>query len=295
MPRIVGAQKAYLLIVLAVWACLSLANTAAAQTNLDDDPRYSQGLAAYLEGDFRLAQSHWLQSAKQKNSKAMFNLGLLHETGKLGGVDQAKAQRWFNLAGQNGYGAADYHVARSLIARGERQQAQKYIRRAAENGYGPAREMLGLSPQIKQKNSNTVAENASNINSHSNSDVNVEKSELSSAQAVISSAMAAPRQASRYLTEDWILSKDSEYWTIQILAFKELQRVQSFIDDHKIASNAAYFVEKTREGTIFKLVYGVFPSKQEADDARAKLSSSLKQHGPWLRSVASVKAIIAKQ
>ena len=96
----------------------------------------------------------------------------------------------------------------------------------------------------------------------------------------------------KYLREDWISAQNSGGWTIQILAFNELDKVRSFIDQNQLHRSAAYFVERGDGAVLYKLIYGSYASKEQADAARAALKPALRQHGPWLRSIASVQAAI---
>ena len=67
------------------------------------DQDYRDGLQAYFDNDYKQAQTFWLTSAKAGNARSMFNLGLLHEQGKIKGADPSKAYEWFELASKAGY------------------------------------------------------------------------------------------------------------------------------------------------------------------------------------------------
>lgn len=236
-------------------------------TNCLAGPGYSSGMAAYMKGDFELAQEFWLQASQHKDAKAMFNLGLLHSNAKIANASPDKADRWFKLAGKNGYAAADYHYAKQLIVRGAASaEVATYLQRAATNGSFPAKELLGINSEVAV---NEVAQ-----------------------QANSTSAKRAFTTTNDYLTEDWLRTRNSSTWTIQMLAFADETKVRNFIAEHNLRQDAAYFKEQTNNGVLYKLVYGIYDSKEHADKARNGLSSTLRQHGPWLRSMASVKRII---
>jgi len=217
---------------------------------------YSQGLQAYIDKDFQTAQTFWLSAAKKGDAKSMFNLGLLHEQSKVKNADIKKAYEWYQLAGDRGYAPADYHYAIKLLERGDRDMANTLFRRAADRGYAPAMAKLGRG------GSNKTVQRA---------------------------------DSSGFQTEAWINTKKSTYWTIQMLAFKEEKKVQGFINDHQLQSKAAYFVERSGGNVLYKLVYGAYKTKIQADFARQNLPSELKKHGPWLRSMESVQKIIKAQ
>ena len=236
-------------------------------SNASADSEYTQGMSAYIEQDYELAQSFWLQAAKNDNVRAMFNLGLLHQQNKLSNSDPEKARRWFRLAGQGGYAAADYHHAQWLLASGERSEAQALLQRAAKNGYSPAIAQLGDAAPLA----------ASKLDQQSPVKVN--------------GTGQTPMRLD-YLAESWLLSKPASAWTIQLLAFAEEAKVRQFIDLHRLHDKAAYFAEGPSNDRLYKLVYGEFDSKEQAEQARGNLKQALREHGPWLRTMASIHSVI---
>ena len=244
------------------------------QGKASDD--YKLGLTAYFDGNYALAKSHWLKGATQGQAKSMFNLGLLHEQSKIDDAQQDKAEEWFHLASKAGYSPASYHLAlRILQGKGSDEKASQLLRAAADAGYSPAIQYLGEGKKSVQK---VVVANTSAAN--------------------ISKAPQPKNRKSRskeYLSEPWILSKKPKYWTIQMLAFSEEVRVQNFIKQNKIKDKAAYFLETSNGKSLYKLIYGVYKTKIKADFARQNLDQSLKQHGPWLRSIESVQSVIKAQ
>lgn len=235
-----------------------------AATALADDD-YSAGMSAFIDGNYELAQAHWLKSAKSQNPRAMFNLGLLHDQKKIANANQEKAERWYRLAGEGGYAAADYRHATQLIATGaDKELIRPLLERAASNGYQPAKAKLmamgGGTASIGTEN-----------------------------QAVV---LSAKPQA--YLDENWILARKGSEWTIQLLAFQDKAKVREFIDAHRLHERAAYFVDDSQPVVLYKLVYGAFKNKEEATQARQNLTPALQEYGPWLRTLAGVQKIIKK-
>jgi len=230
---------------------------------------YQLGLKAYLEHNYEAAKLHWLNGAKQNDPKSMFNLGLLHEQQKIRDADSVKAGKWYRLAGKNGYPAADYHLATQLSKQeGQSDRVKSLLDRAAGNGYVPARQALGLKPMT------------SNVPLASKVPLNKKKlTQNNSARG-------------KYLDEAWIKTQNKTQWTIQILAFEELAKVKAFIDQHTLNRNAAYFTERTDNGILYKLIYGSYSSKEQADSARNRLSENLKEYGPWLRPIKDVQALL---
>lgn len=253
---------------------------------------YSEGVSSYIKGDYERAKNFWLKAADNNNARAMFNLGLLHDQGKILNADSDKARLWFKVAGQKGYASADYFYANRLTEqRAPMSEIVKHLQRAVDNGSYPASVMLAElmagenPPQLAQAPASTLFNEAF----------------LAADQSEKGGPVAAQQKIARYLKiehylrEPWILSKDATAWTIQLLAFREHAKLKKFVDEHRLHSSAAYFVEKTEQGPLYKLLYGVYENKDLAAHARNALSRGLKQHDPWLRSIGGVQSIIANQ
>ena len=217
---------------------------------------YQQGLDAYMQGDFSRAQLLWRDASKQeKDARSMFNLGLLHQFDKVADASPEKADRWFQLAAEHGYIPAAHHLGVQMLT-DRRGDGLAWIQKASDQGYLPAQRYLAK------------------LNGVSVSGLSATKSK--------------PLRS-----ESWISKQPSEQWTIQLLAFNELPKVEAFVAEHDLHQRVAFFREPSRGVMFFKLVYGSYSSKDAALEARDSLPPNLKSHGPWLRSIADVKSAIA--
>jgi len=230
----------------------------------DDD--YQQGLAAYIKGDYATAHGAWLKAAELKDPRAMFNIGLLHEQRRIANASSENADNWFIRASKHGYSAADYHLGMRWLAQGGMdEEANARLARASAAGYAPAKRRLGGQSTGQEKSADRTVEQQSRGGN------------------------------SKYLTEAWISAKPESSWTIQLLAFSDRIKVESFISEHSLERKAAYFAEKVSGEVLFKLIYGSYDSKDKAEFARQNLPNKLREHGPWLRSISSVQSVIVAQ
>ncbi len=263
------------------------------------DSDYSAGMKAYMSGDFDAAAGFWLKSSQNKNARAMFNLGLLHERGKLRNANAQRAEQWFRESGKAGYAAADYHLAHKLKVAGNADEAEQLLKRAANAGHVLAQEELGGSfnrPATQPKKylatrANPAQENQKPLASEKPL---AKQKPLANEKPVATQKPInkQPAQQRRYLGEQWIKVQPESAWTIQMLAFSDEAKVRNFIDQHSLHRHAAYFAEGDQAAPVYKLIYGVYDSKQEADAARASFTAVLKEHGPWLRPIKGVQAIV---
>lgn len=280
----------------AVYLCV--AQNVAAQTQ-PESPDYSAGMSAYMANDFEAAQNYWQRAAQANDGRAMFNLGLLHERQKVAGASAETADQWFQRAGNAGYAAADYHLALRREAMGMASEADGLFKRAAAGGYFLAQERLGIvSSQVPDSAATSsqasVSQGQPNRPTQAYGGAVVPSvSQQSALPSASTSPQPSPQNTARtYQRENWLLQQVAEHWTIQMLAFSDEAKVRNFIDDHGLHRNAAYFAERRGDAVIYKLVYGAYPSKEAADSARSGFTAALKEHGPWLRPLRAVQAVI---
>ncbi len=260
-----------------------------AQT-LANSANYSAGLSSYINGDFESAKQQWLLAAQANDGKAMFNLGLMHERQQVAGADSQRAEQWFRQAGNAGYGPADYHLGLLLQSQGRNSEGNRLLRRAADSGFILAQEHLGIEPDSAPVASSPATSVTQPVPS-------VVEPVISQNSPVGSVDSPTSYELSNrvYNRESWLLRQPSESWTIQMLAFSDEAKVRNFIDDHGLHRNAAYFAQATGGKIVYKLVYGSYATKARADEARTKFTSSLKEHGPWLRQIKAVQKIIEQR
>ncbi len=92
-----------------------------------------------------------------------------------------------------------------------------------------------------------------------------------------------------YHRRQWILQQDANHFTFQLMGSWDQVSVTDFIDKYKLMGDVAIF-ESDRSGqTWYALVYGVFESKEIAQQASNNWSEPLKGLPKWLRPFESVQ------
>ncbi|MEO0367744.1 MAG: SPOR domain-containing protein [Pseudomonadota bacterium] len=241
------------------------AQEASKAESISAEDHYLLGLDFYLDNDFESARKHWFHAAKMDNAVAMFNLGLLNEQGRVTNGGMSRALSWYRFAAGKGYMPASYHLAVTLLAANdEDEEGLNLLRQAATSGYKPA--VAKLSDYDDNSALRDLPDRVAG------------ESERNSIGA--------------YRTEEWLLSRKSSMWTIQLLAFEEESKVRAFIDDNSLHGGAAYFKDVSGSTVFYKLVYGAYETKSDASRARHLMPEELKEHGPWLRSIENIKEAI---
>jgi DamX protein len=96
--------------------------------------------------------------------------------------------------------------------------------------------------------------------------------------------------------EKWLLSQKASAYTVQIIGVSNEKTLLDFVKRNPLVKpNELAYYESTFKGKPwFQLLYGIYPSRQEAQAAADKLPENIQQAGPWIRQVASVQEVIGK-
>jgi hypothetical protein len=109
---------------------------------------FEEGLQAYKSGNYAKAHTLWLSEAKQGNTSAQYNLGLMY-TNSLGVLqDDKQAVKWYRLAAEQGVAEAQYNLG-VMYEQGrgvpqDAKEAVKWYRLAAKQGFANAQYNLAI-------------------------------------------------------------------------------------------------------------------------------------------------------
>lgn len=78
-------------------------------------------------------------------------------------------------------------------------------------------------------------------------------------------------------------------YTLQLLATPHFKRLVSFIDRYNIDDKVNYFAAKKKDKTLYVLVYGNYPTMDQAQRAIRHLPSELRSMHPWVRRLSAIK------
>ena len=91
--------------------------------------------------------------------------------------------------------------------------------------------------------------------------------------------------------EDWLLSKNSEHYTIQIMGVSNEDSLLSFIKKDQLLdpNRLAYYKAAYKRKNWYPLLYGVYATKKEARLAANELPDRFRKASPWIRKIESVQ------
>jgi len=107
-----------------------------------------------------------------------------------------------------------------------------------------------------------------------------------------------PKTAAREIRrEKWLLSQEPAHYTIQVLGVSYEKSMLEFINKNQLLKkNEIAFYESTFNGKPwFQLLYGIYPTRQDARLAAEKLPENIRQTGPWIRRLSGVQQTIEKR
>lgn len=95
-----------------------------------------------------------------------------------------------------------------------------------------------------------------------------------------------------YQKDKWILTQNPAGFTLQLLGTNKKENADQFIQQHKIAERAGYFISQRDGKDWYSVVYGAYSDKASAQQAAKRLPSSLKEIKPWVRRFDNLQASI---
>lgn len=91
------------------------------------------------------------------------------------------------------------------------------------------------------------------------------------------------------LREDWLLKQRATSYTIQLVGLQDENGIPSFLRRHPLNGPIAYYRTIRKGGSWFPVLYGVFPDRQEANEALNNLPENLRKSGVWVRTMGTVQ------
>ncbi|TNF36912.1 MAG: hypothetical protein EP315_03570 [Gammaproteobacteria bacterium] len=108
--------------------------------------------------------------------------------------------------------------------------------------------------------------------------------------AAVDETPAEPVEAAAVSVEDEILGQPADYYTVQLMASVDVDRVYKFAEQHQLS--VRYIVPTFRDGVTWHvLLLDVYPTLSEAKAALQEVSYTLPTK-PWVRSLGSVQKLM---
>jgi TPR repeat protein len=106
-------------------------------------------------------------------------------------------------------------------------------------------------------------------------------------RAVIASrAAVSPQQ--------WVAVQDPAHYTLQLASSTNQALIRKYYEENRLQGKAGYYGSVKQGETWYALVYGTYPTVNEAKLAITDLPQSLRKWSPWARNIASIHKIMIR-
>jgi len=93
--------------------------------------------------------------------------------------------------------------------------------------------------------------------------------------------------------ENWLLAQPETSYTLQLLGSRNAESIAGHIQRHHLDIRQSAVYKGMHKGTEwYVLLFGIYPSRQAAIDARTTLPEAVRSENPWPRSLKSVHGAI---
>jgi len=108
-------------------------------------------------------------------------------------------------------------------------------------------------------------------------------------QSVTKAVSKDPRLSKHYQPITVSSLRNTSDYTIQLLGSRDLNDIRDFIKTNRLSAKTQHFRTKLNGQPWYILTYGHYASEQAAITALHHLPSSLRSHGAWVKSFATIQ------
>ena len=96
--------------------------------------------------------------------------------------------------------------------------------------------------------------------------------------------------------ETWLMAQESSGYTIQLIGVRNEQSLLDFIKQQNLPEKQpmAYYRTVYRGNSWYPLLYGVYPTAQQARKAIESLPETIRGMNPWIRRLSAIQKAISK-
>ncbi|NNF97343.1 MAG: hypothetical protein HKM94_10490 [Halobacteria archaeon] len=92
--------------------------------------------------------------------------------------------------------------------------------------------------------------------------------------------------------DDWVRQQNPRFYTLQLASSTNPRMIEKYYLENQLEGKAGYY-RNTREGkNWYALVYGAYPSRNEAKQAIDTLPDGLRKWSPWVRRIKDIHRIM---
>jgi len=259
---------------------------------------YENGRMAFLFGKFEIAYKAWEPLAKLGYSKAQASLGWMYHTGNGVPQDLHEAIKWYTLAANQNHAIAQNNLGvfyeKGIGVNANEKTAIKWYKKSAESGYSYAQYNLGRMYAEGRGTLKNLEEAKYWWRSASRNKVKKATEALANLETTPvpdsnESKPAPPVAHAPYHANPvakglaWVKRQSANHYTIQLFRSQDPKWILKLATSEQLPQTFTQ-IQSTdaNNNTWYTLIYGSFPSFQEASKARKDLPESLQKWSPKL-------------
>jgi septal ring-binding cell division protein DamX len=94
--------------------------------------------------------------------------------------------------------------------------------------------------------------------------------------------------------QEWVAAQNPNYYTLQLASSTNQALIQKYYDENNLAGKAGYYHSRRSGEDWYALVYGAYPTVQDAKAAIGNLPEDLKKWSPWVRNIKSIHKLMLR-
>ena len=94
--------------------------------------------------------------------------------------------------------------------------------------------------------------------------------------------------------QEWVAAQNPSYYTLQLASSTNQALIMKYYKENNLLGKAGYYRSKRSGEDWYALVYGAYPTVQDAKMAIENLPIDLKKWSPWVRNIKSIHKIMVR-
>jgi septal ring-binding cell division protein DamX len=94
--------------------------------------------------------------------------------------------------------------------------------------------------------------------------------------------------------QEWVAAQNPNYYTLQLASSTNQALIQKYYSENELSGKAGYYRSRRAGEDWYALVYGAYPTVQDAKAAIDNLPVDLKKWSPWVRNIKSIHKIMVR-
>jgi septal ring-binding cell division protein DamX len=94
--------------------------------------------------------------------------------------------------------------------------------------------------------------------------------------------------------QEWVAAQNPDYYTLQLASSTNQALIQKYYSENALTGKAGYYRSRRAGEDWYALVYGAYPTVQDAKEAIDNLPEDLKKWSPWVRNIKSIHKIMVR-